>query len=188
MDFSIPEEMQSLLDRIRAYVNDELIPLERDFLTKEFAEIEPKLREKRAEVREMGLASPHMEKEFGGLGLSVMELGLVGAELGRSPVGHFVFNCQAPDSGNMEVLAKYANDEQKDMYLKPLVAGQIPDTAKARGLSEEEVKRDVLLAAQPTKQFVETRQLGALAAFLCTDAAAQITGAALPVDGGWTAQ
>jgi 3-hydroxybutyrate dehydrogenase len=71
--------------------------------------------------------------------------------------------------------------------LTPLVEKQIPDTAKARGISEEAVKRDVLLAAQATKQFVTTEQLGALAVFLCTDGAAQITGAALPVDGGWTA-
>ncbi len=72
--------------------------------------------------------------------------------------------------------------------LTPLVAAQIPDTAKARGISEEEVKRDVLLAAQPTKEFVTVEQLGALAVFLCSDDAAQINGAALPVDGGWTAQ
>ncbi len=74
-------------------------------------------------------------------------------------------------------------------YVKtPLVEKQIPDTAKARGITEEEVIRDVLLAAQPTKEFVTTEQLGALAVFLCSDAAASINGAALPVDGGWTAQ
>lgn len=70
----------------------------------------------------------------------------------------------------------------------PLVEAQIPDTARARGITEEEVKRDVLLAAQPTREFATTAQIGALAAFLCSEAAAQITGAALPVDGGWTAQ
>jgi 3-hydroxybutyrate dehydrogenase len=71
--------------------------------------------------------------------------------------------------------------------LTPLVEKQIPDTARARGISEEAVVRDVLLAAQATKQFVTTEQLGALAAFLCSEAAAQITGTALPMDGGWTA-
>ncbi len=71
--------------------------------------------------------------------------------------------------------------------LTPLVEKQIPDTAKARGISEEAVVRDVLLEAQATKEFVTVDQLGALAVFLCSDAAAQLTGAALPVDGGWTA-
>lgn len=70
----------------------------------------------------------------------------------------------------------------------PLVVSQIPDTAKARGISEEAVKRDVLLAAQPTREFVTVEQVGALAAFLCRSEAASITGTALPVDGGWTAQ
>ena len=72
--------------------------------------------------------------------------------------------------------------------LTPLVEAQILDTAKARGITEEEVKRDVLLAAQPTKQFVTVEQVGALVVFLCSRAAASITGVTLPVDGGWTAQ
>ncbi len=71
--------------------------------------------------------------------------------------------------------------------LTPLVEKQIPDTAKARGIAEDAVKRDVLLAAQPSKQFVEVDEVAALTAFLCSAGAASITGAMLPIDGGWTA-
>ena len=69
-----------------------------------------------------------------------------------------------------------------------LVENQIPDTMKARGLSREQVMNDVLLAAQPTKQFVTVDQVAAFALFLCRDEAAAITGANLSMDGGWTAQ
>ncbi len=71
--------------------------------------------------------------------------------------------------------------------LTPLVERQIPDTAKARGISEQAVVRDVLLAAQPTRRFVASDEIAALVNFLCSDAAASITGAVLPIDGGWTA-
>jgi 3-hydroxybutyrate dehydrogenase len=71
--------------------------------------------------------------------------------------------------------------------MTPLVQKQIPDQAKARGISEEAVVRDVLLAAQSTKRFVEVPELAALAIFLCTGEARSITGTLLPVDGGWTA-
>ena len=70
----------------------------------------------------------------------------------------------------------------------PLVEKQIPDTAKARGMTEEEVKRDVILAAQPTKEFVTVEEVASLAVYLCSDAAKAITGANLSIDGGWTAE
>ena len=69
----------------------------------------------------------------------------------------------------------------------PLVENQIGDTAKARGITREEVIRDVLLAAQPNKRFAEVDELGALAVFFCGPGGRSITGTALPVDGGWTA-
>jgi 3-hydroxybutyrate dehydrogenase len=70
----------------------------------------------------------------------------------------------------------------------PLVEGQIEDQAKVHKLSHEQVIRDVILAAQPSKRFVEAEELGALAVLLCSEAGRSITGAALPVDGGWTAR
>jgi 3-hydroxybutyrate dehydrogenase len=70
----------------------------------------------------------------------------------------------------------------------PLVEKQIPDTMKARGLTREQVINDVLLPAQPTHQFVTVEQVAALVVFLCSDAASQITGTNLSMDGGWTAQ
>lgn len=69
----------------------------------------------------------------------------------------------------------------------PLVEGQIPDTMKARGLTREQVVNDVLLSAQPTKEFVTAEQVAAMAVYLCGDAAKSITGANLSMDGGWTA-
>ena len=71
--------------------------------------------------------------------------------------------------------------------LTPLVEKQIPDTARARGISNEAVIRDVLLAAQPTRKFVTVEEVAAFTAFLCSNEAASITGAVLPIEGGWTA-
>jgi 3-hydroxybutyrate dehydrogenase len=70
----------------------------------------------------------------------------------------------------------------------PLVEKQIPDTAKARGLTEAQVISDVLLHAQPTKQFVQVSEVAAIATFLASEEAASITGTIVPIDGGWTAQ
>jgi len=70
----------------------------------------------------------------------------------------------------------------------PLVEHQIPDTMKARNMTREQVMNDVLLAGQPTKQFVTSEQVAAMALYLCRDEAAQVTGANLSIDGGWTAQ
>lgn len=70
----------------------------------------------------------------------------------------------------------------------PLIEGQIPNTMKVRGLSREQVINDVLLAPQPSKEFVQIEEIGALAVFLCKDEARSITGANISIDGGWTAQ
>ena len=124
MDFSIPKETQDILDKVRTFINEEAIPLEHDFLNKGFGEILDVLKEKRKRVKELGLWLPQIEKEWGGMGLSLVQHGLVSAELGRCPLGHYLCNCQAPDAGNMEILIQFGTPDQQDKFLRPLLAGE----------------------------------------------------------------
>ena len=125
MDFSISPDLQALLDRARAFVETELYPLEPVFFEEGFNAVADALNEVRAKVKAEGMWLPQIAKEHGGLGLSLLEHGLFSAEIGRSPLGHYTFNCQAPDSGNMELLIQYANEEQQQKYLHPLLNGEI---------------------------------------------------------------
>jgi len=125
MDFSIPLPLQETLTKVRKFLSDEVYPLERDLLTRPFRELLPALAAKRDRVREMGLFAPQVPKENGGAGLGFMEHAMLSEELGRTPLGHFVFNCQAPDAGNMEILNEFGTPEQKETWLKPLIAGKI---------------------------------------------------------------
>jgi len=126
MDFAVSEKMQTIITMIDEFVDRELIPLESEFLSgKSFSEMIPLLKEKRNMVRQMELWAPNPPKEYGGMGLNLMEHALVSESLGRCPLGHYVFGCQAPDAGNIEILDLYGTDEQKEKYLKPLVAGKI---------------------------------------------------------------
>jgi acyl-CoA dehydrogenase len=125
MDFSVPQPLQETLKTVRKFLIDEVYPIERDLLTKPFRELLPALASKRDRVREMGLFTPQVPKESGGAGLKFMEHALLSEELGRTPLGHFVFNCQAPDAGNMEILHEFGTPEQKETWLKPLIAGKI---------------------------------------------------------------
>ncbi len=125
MDFSIPQPLQDTLKSVRKFLMDEVYPLERDLLARPFRELLPALNAKRDRVRELGLFTPQVSKEQGGAGLKFMEHALLSEELGRTPLGHYVFNCQAPDAGNMEILQEFGTPEQKDTWLKPLVAGKI---------------------------------------------------------------
>jgi alkylation response protein AidB-like acyl-CoA dehydrogenase len=125
MDFTIPENTQRMIQVVRDFMRQEVYPLERDFLNASFREMLPVLQAKRDKVKAMGLWVPHVPEAYGGQGLSLVEFAHIGEELGRSPLGHYLFNCQAPDVGNMEILLKYGTDEQKDQYLRPLVRGEI---------------------------------------------------------------
>ncbi len=125
LDFSISEKMETILEMAREFMDKEVIPLEKAFLRSSFRSLLPQLEEKRRMVRQMELWAPPHPKEYGGMGLDLVEFALVSEELGRSPLGHFVFGCQAPDAGNIEILHLYGTEEQKKKYLKPLVRGDI---------------------------------------------------------------
>lgn len=125
MDFSIPEPMQDVLATIRELLEREVYPLETALGSKPFSELVPALGAIRLGVKAMGLWAPQLPKSCGGMGLNCMEYALVGEELGRSPLGHYVFNCQAPDAGNMEILREFGTDAQRERWLMPLVRGEI---------------------------------------------------------------
>jgi alkylation response protein AidB-like acyl-CoA dehydrogenase len=125
VDFSISDKMQMLLARIRQFMEQEVYPLEAAMASRSFREMLPELQQKRALVQQMGLWAPQIPQQYGGMGLGFLEHALVSEELGRCPFGHFVFNCQAPDAGNMEVLMEFGTEEQKQRWLLPLVRGDI---------------------------------------------------------------
>lgn len=125
MDFTISEETQVMLDLMEQFMQREVIPLETAYMTKSFAEIEPEIEKRRRKVKQMGLWGPAQPKEYGGMGLSLMDFALVSEVLGQSPLGHYIFGCHAPDAGNIEILAEHGTPEQKKRWLEPLVRGEI---------------------------------------------------------------
>ena len=119
------EELLGLLDRIKEFVRERVYPLEAEFLRRPFRELTSTLNTKREEVKAKGLWAPHLPDEYGGLGLTLSEFALVSEELGRTPLGHYLFNCQAPDIGNMEILMEHGTEEQKEKYFLPLSRGDV---------------------------------------------------------------
>ena len=118
-------QVEELLRRVRAFVREELVPLEDRFRMEPFRALLPALAEARARVKELEMWAPHLPRELGGLGLTLAEFGRVSEELGRSPLGHLAFNCQAPDVGNMELLHAHGTPEQRRRFLEPLVRGEV---------------------------------------------------------------
>jgi alkylation response protein AidB-like acyl-CoA dehydrogenase len=125
MDFTIPQHMQDMLGSVREFVEKELYPFERRDHARGFRSLLPELTRLRGEVKKRGWWLPQISKEHGGLGLSLVEHGLLSAELGRTPLGNFCFNCQAPDAGNMEILIQFGTPEQQKTFLDPLLRGDI---------------------------------------------------------------
>ncbi len=125
MDFGTPKHVEELCARMRAFLTADVEPLERVMAENGFYAAEPALKALRGRVKEMGMWAPQVPREHGGMGLSLVEHAFVSEALGRSPLGHYVFGCQAPDAGNIEILALFGTDEQKRRWLAPLVAGEI---------------------------------------------------------------
>ena len=125
MDFQPSPEISVMLDMIREFMDREVIPLEGEMLHGDSAALTAGVQAAQAKVKQMGLWAPNHPAEFGGLGLSMIDHGLFAEAVGRSPLGMSVFGTAAPDAGNIEILHKYASDEQKERFLRPLVAGEI---------------------------------------------------------------
>ena len=119
------EKFENIKSKIQQFIDEEMIADENSFdLSHKFADHLPFLEEKRNKVREMGLFTPQIPKNHGGLGLSLYQLGQIYEILGQTFYGLYVFNCQAPDAGNMEILMEHGTEYQKENFLNPLVTGK----------------------------------------------------------------
>jgi acyl-CoA dehydrogenase len=125
MNTTTDHQIDALIERIQQFVRDEVMPLEPTLFQQGFRALLPTLREKRDRVKELGLWAPHLPPEWGGLGLPLPEFARISEALGRSPLGHYLFNCQAPDIGNMELLLAHGSDEQRQRWLLPLARGDV---------------------------------------------------------------
>ena len=119
------EKLKALYPKVKAFVEEELYPIENQCVYGSWEEALPLLEEKRAKAKALGLWAPYLSEEEGGQGLSMTEFGQISELLGRTPLGHYALNCQAPDIGNIELMHQFASDELKAQYLHPLMNGDI---------------------------------------------------------------
>ena len=125
MSFTKSPELEMILRTMREFVYTEIVPLERPFLNHDYDTLMPLIAEKRQKAKDLGLWLPQIPADEGGMGLSLVEHGYVSELLGQTLLGHIIFNCQAPDAGNMEILIEYGTLAQKQQFLQPLLAGEI---------------------------------------------------------------
>lgn len=118
------DKVNSLLPKYKSFLETEVYPVELEIISN-FRQALPQLQKLRAKAKAQKLWAPHLAEKDGGLGLSLVEFAQVSELLGTTPLGHYVFNCQAPDIGNMELLHQFASAELKSKYLKPLMNGDI---------------------------------------------------------------
>ena len=125
MDFSLTPKLEELRDRTRSFIRDQVIPFEKDPRQNEHGPGEDLRKELIGLARKAGLLTPHASIEMGGLGLSHIEKAIVFEEAGYSSLGPTAMNIHAPDEGNIHLLEEIASPEQKERWLRPLVAGKI---------------------------------------------------------------
>ena len=142
IDFTLAPEHQEIRDKVRSFVEGVIKPAMEPYGHREEMSDDERnnyvraLIDLRKKAKAEGLWLPHMPKEWGGMGLGHVALAMVQAEAAKTRVGPWVFNCQAPDEGNMHTLVHWATDEQKEKYLKPLCDGV---TSSCFAMTEPEV-------------------------------------------------
>ena len=124
-EFFATDRLRAIYPKVKAFLEEEIFPDETEWSQMPFHEVEPILRAKKDQVKATGAWNPYLAIEEGGAGLNLMEVAQLGELLGKTPFGHFTFNAQAPDAGNIELLLKYASDEMREQYLHPLLEGEI---------------------------------------------------------------
>ncbi len=125
MEHAVTDRIETLLPAIGAFLEEAVYPLEEDLREKGFRALLPRLAELHNRVKERGWWCPQTPEAYGGMGLSLAAFARVSEVLGRSPLGHFLFNCQAPDAGNMEILIEHGTPAQKERFLTPLLRGYV---------------------------------------------------------------
>ncbi len=125
MHITLSTKAEKLQQDIRAFINEIVIPAEKHFDYSVGRMPDGVVQEIRSQVKTAGFWTPHLPEAEGGLGLNMMETAIIFSELGRSPIGAFMFNCDAPDEGNMHLLSLAASEKQKKQFLEPLIAGSI---------------------------------------------------------------
>lgn len=121
----VSDKALELVPRYRAFLEKYIIPLEQGAIYGSFRAHLPALQALRVKAKEVGLFAPHLPVSHGGLGLSLVEFASISEVLGTSPLGHYVFNCNAPDIGNMELMHQFASPYLQEKYLRPLERGEI---------------------------------------------------------------
>jgi acyl-CoA dehydrogenase len=119
------ERVKDLLPQYKNFLHELVYPIEHEVMSKPFSQSLPLLQSLRDKAKATNLFAPHLSIEDGGVGLTLTEFAQVSELLGTSPLGHYIFNCNAPDIGNMELMHQFASNELKEKYLKPLERGEI---------------------------------------------------------------